>query len=217
MTRYSLGLELPKTRRDEAMQGFVNRAFQQYVQDMHGTAAWEEIRVVAGAPLDGFEAMLPCDAQSTRHLLDAMACHLNLSAEALWEDLGLYLITHPRMEAIRRLLRFGGRDFVEFIWSLADLHDRGRLALASLDLPRVHIQSEMHGDMLRFDLAVTWVMEGGLCLILGALQAMADEYGTLAVIRVDKGRIVVECHDLGYGPGRSFALIGADRLREVAR
>jgi len=91
------------------MQGFVNRAFQQYVQDMHGAAAWKEIRVIAGAPLDGFEPMLPSDAQSTRYLLDAMIGHLGHSEDALWEELGLYLVTHPRMEGMRRLLRFGGR------------------------------------------------------------------------------------------------------------
>ncbi len=41
------------------MQGFVNRAFQQYVQDMHGAAAWEEIRVIAGAPLMGSSPCCP--------------------------------------------------------------------------------------------------------------------------------------------------------------
>ena len=84
------------------MQGFVNRAFQQYVQDMHGAAAWEEIRVIAGAPLDGVELMLPSDAQSTRYLLDAMTGHLGHSEDPLWEELGLYLVTHPRMEGLRR-------------------------------------------------------------------------------------------------------------------
>jgi hypothetical protein len=53
--------------------------------------------------------MLPSDAQSTRYLLDAMIGHLGHSEDALWEELGLYLVTHPRTEVMRRLLRFGGR------------------------------------------------------------------------------------------------------------
>ena len=51
-------------------------------------------------PLNGFEPISASDAQSTRYLLDAMTGHLGHSEDALWEELGLYLITHARIERL---------------------------------------------------------------------------------------------------------------------
>ena len=57
----------------------------------------------------------------------------------LLEDIGTYFAFHPNVEALRRLLRFGGADFSEFLNSLDDLPDRARLAVDDLELPELFL------------------------------------------------------------------------------
>ena len=51
----------------------------------------------------------------------------------MMEDLGTYLIMNPSFPAVRRLLRFSGVTFLDFLHSLDDLPDRVRLAVPDSD------------------------------------------------------------------------------------
>ncbi len=66
----------------------------------------------------------------------------------LLEDLGTYLVSHPNVQGLRRLLRFGGAGFIDFLHSLDELHDRARLAVPDLDLPQLELRDHGSADLL---------------------------------------------------------------------
>jgi hypothetical protein len=83
------------------------------------------------------------------------------------------------VHALRRLLRFGGVDFVEFLYSLDDLPDRARLAVSDLELPRLELREESAG---RYSLRCHGEVRGWGYFFMGVLRAMADDYGALAYL-----------------------------------
>ena len=126
----------------------------------------------------------------------------------LLEDLGTYLVSHPNVEAIRRLLRFGGATFVDFLHSLDELPDRARLAVPDLGLPRLELQ---HYSATTYGLTVTHKVPGFGHVLVGILRTMADDYGVLAFSEF-KGRrdgvetVAVELIEMGFAEGRDFEL-----------
>ena len=95
------------------MHGLINRSIQYFVSDTYGRAAWEDATMMAEIGFDNFEALLPYDDALTMRLLDTISETLDKSRETVLEDLGTYLVSHPHLEALRRLLRFflGGGEF----------------------------------------------------------------------------------------------------------
>jgi hypothetical protein len=123
--------------------------------------------------------MLTYDTAETLAVLDAAAARLAKPRAALLEDLGTYLVSHPNVDSLRRLLRFGGETFVEFLHSLDELHDRARLAVPDLDMPVLEIADQGGGC---FTLAVASPRRASAMSSSGILRAMADEYGALVFL-----------------------------------
>ena len=113
------------------MLGLINKAIQCFVLDTYGRETWREMAQSAALPVMQFEAMLIYEDTLTEQALDATARFLDKPRTDVLEDIGTYLASHPNVEALRRLLRFGGAHFIEFLYSLDDLHDRARMLLAS--------------------------------------------------------------------------------------
>ncbi len=190
------------------MHGLVNRALQGFLTDTYGKDIWDEVASQAGLPVDGFESMLHYADQLTADTISAASAVLHKDRCTLLEDLGTYLLSHPHQEALRRLLRFGGDRFFDFIQSLDDLSGRARLAVPDLDMPDLTIRQE-NGN--RFVLEVRWPLPGAGSVFVGALRAMADDYGTLAFFEAGEGEdgvetVVIELLDQSFSRGRSFTL-----------
>jgi len=192
------------------MHGLVNQSLQCFLQDAYGTACWDEIRRGAGVDALGFEAMLIYDDAITEALIAAATARLGRPRDALLEDLGHYLVTWPGRDTLRRLLRFGGESFADFLHSLGRLRDRGRLVLPELDLPEITVREASGG---RFRLLLRWP---GPCYgpaMVGLLRAMADDYGALALCERQpmpraRGAELVHVHLLAatHSEGRAFDL-----------
>lgn len=161
------------------MIGLVNRAIQSFLSDTYGRDGWLAVVREAQLPFDTFEPMLSYDAALTDLLLDAACRVLGRPREALLEDLGTYLVSHPNREGLRRLLRFGGSSFIDFLHSLEDLPDLARLALPDLALPDL-VLTDAGGD--RFLLSCRSPLRGVGHLATGLLRAMADDYGALVLL-----------------------------------
>ena len=190
------------------MHGLINGSIQCFLTDTYGGAEWRAIAARAGIASDGFEAMLTYEASLTWAVLDAAAARLETPRAMLLEDLGTYLVSHPNVAALRRLLRFGGDSFVEFLHSLDELHDRARLAVPDLDLPVLELVDNGHTD---FTLHVRYDMPGFGHVLIGILRAMADDYGALVCLDYRGARhgvetIGVEVIELAFASGRDFAL-----------
>ena len=184
------------------MHGLILRAIQSFLRDIWGAGFWQALAADLRLPPQGFEAMLTYDPALGPALLDRAAARLNRSRDSLLEDMGTYLASHPRREGVRRLLRFGGAGFADFLHSLEHLPLRVRLAMPDLVLPPVQVtalsperyiltvgQMDGRGQDDAVDLS-----EPLAAVMLGLLRAMADDYGALVLIE-------------GEGPGQTVIRI----------
>ena len=161
------------------MHGLVNKSIEVFLRDTYGAALWTDVAQAAELGFDSFEAMLSYDDRLTDAVIGAAALLLRRPRESVLEDLGTFLVSHPNLEPLRRLLRFGGVTFVDFLHSLDDLPGRGRLALPDLDLPLLELQGQAAD---RFKLTCCAPLPGIGHVIVGLLRAMADDYGALVLL-----------------------------------
>jgi hypothetical protein len=190
------------------MYGLVNRALQRFLCDTYGDAVWDDIARAAGLRIDTFEPLATYPEDLSRLILKTAAARLRQHPDDVLEDLGTHLVAHRGYEAPRRLLRFGGATFAEFLHSLDDLPDRARLALPDLSFPRLQTVA---GPAQRFVVGVEPGLPGFSRLLAGVLRGMADDYGALALIdhasRPDGGgTLTVDVRDAAHAEGRGFAL-----------
>ena len=115
------------------MHGLINRAIQSFVTNTYGPDRWLNVTEDADLGFSEFEAMLIYDDSLTDAVLKSLCVELGRPENELLEDLGTYLVSDPKVESLRRLLRFGGETFLEFLYSLDDLPDRARLAVPELE------------------------------------------------------------------------------------
>ena len=111
------------------MHGLINRAIQCFFRDTYGAPAWGEVVRRLELDFTEFEPMLHYGNELTQRMIGEMAAALGKDRETVLEDVGTSLISNPAVEAPRRLLRFGGETFLDFLHSLDDLPDRARLAV----------------------------------------------------------------------------------------
>lgn len=190
------------------MHGLVNRSIQLFITHTYGRSLWVEVTHHAGLKFSEFEGMLRYKEAYTDRLLDAAAVTLDRPRGDIMEDLGTFLVCHPGFEAVRRLLRFGGDDFVEFLDSLDDLPDRVRLAVSDLILPKMELRMNSEGH---FTLVCDADIEGYGHVMMGVLRAMADDYGALALLEHSGAgdgteMVSVTLIENDFAEGRSFEL-----------
>ncbi|MBA83954.1 heme NO-binding domain-containing protein [Thalassobius sp. S69A] len=190
------------------MHGLVNRAIQCFVRDTYGNEIWLDI--ARGADLEGatFEAMLFYEDAVTDQVLAGIVRALGKPREEVLEDIGTYLVSHPQVEALRRLLRFGGVDFMDFLRSLDDLPDRARMAVSDLELPLLELHD---AEANHIHLHVRSAHDGFGHVMLGVLRTMADDYGALVFLDLrhrGPGDDVIDIAlvEAAFAEGRSFTL-----------
>ena len=193
------------------MHGMINRALQGFIVATYGLESWAEVRSQADLQFQDFESMLLYDDKLTLDCFEAAVSILHQNPNALLEDLGTFLVTEPRLDPLRRLLRFGGATFTEFVLSLDELADRGRLVMPDVEMPEIEVTQT---DPQSFHLRATWKLPGVGPLLLGSLRAMADDYGALALVDLDGIEMGAEClrivvHDANHAAGRHFVLAEA--------
>ena len=190
------------------MHGLINRAIQCFLRDTYGDDVWDKIMQQADLGYSSFESMLIYEESVTFRILELAAAALRKSSDDLLEDLGTYLVSHDNVEALRRLLRFGGVDFIEFLHSLNDLPDRAKLAVPDLFLPELMLEEPGQGE---FRLRCGGHYPGFGHVMVGIIRAMADDYGALALTNYvgaegDDEVISIMLLQEDFAAGRSFEL-----------
>jgi hypothetical protein len=190
------------------MHGLINRSFQNYITDSYGRDVWLRVAAHAQVSPPAFEAMLCYDDAVTPAVMQAMAAVLRRPSGDVMEDVGAYLVSHPNAEAVRRLLRFGGMNFEDFLHSLDDLPDRARMAVADLEIPAIELHGHAHGC---YSLICDTPIAGFGNLMMGVLRVMADDYGALALLDLyssggGRETVRIQLIEADYADGRAFEL-----------
>lgn len=190
------------------MHGLINRSLQCFLRDTYGAALWGDVVAAADLPVAEFEAMLTYEDALTFRMLDAAEARLAKSRATLLEDLGTYLVSHPHNEGLRRLLRFAGVGYEDFLHSLDELPDRTRLAVSDLDLPQMELR-QLSGN--RYRITCSAHPPGFAHVLVGILRAMADDYGALVMLdhvghHQQEEVIEVTLVESAFAEGRAFDL-----------
>ena len=191
------------------MLGLTVTALQHFTLDTYGHEAWRHaVKAVLG-DFQKFEALLVYDDDVVFALIKELAESNNRIRKDFEEDIGNYLVSSKNMKSLRRLLRFGGATFEDFVMSLDDLNERVDLALSELNLPIVQSRQQDAGSYL---LRVEDQWSGFENVIVGILRALADDYGVLVLVDVvghSKGsdEIKVEIIERNFAKGAEFELI----------
>ncbi|KGJ03525.1 Haem-NO-binding [Paracoccus halophilus] len=186
------------------MHGLINRSFELFIRDSYGDRVWENLARRARVDPRGFFLLQNSSGSVTDMLVAEGSNILGKTADELTEDLGAWL---TQREAIRRLLRFSGRNFPEFVESLSEFPDRALMVVECLEIPRISVsrcseaayEVEIEGD------TGLWTM-----LLAGVLRGMADDYGALAVIAAAAPGVRVDIAMSQYGAERPFALVAGN-------
>lgn len=197
------------------MYRIINRSVQAFLCHYHGEATWHAVAHRIHVDSAGFEPLLHYDPSVTETLL-AITCQVLCTDRlGLLEDVGTYLGT---LEPLRRLLRFGGADYVEFLFSLDELQERAVMAMPDLELPRLRL---IEFSPTEFVVEVVAAFPGWASVLAGLMRTMADDYGSLVYIDTPKTgvkgveRVSVLILETEFADGKSFALSRPD-LRESA-
>jgi len=190
------------------MHGLINKAIQAFVCSTYGVSRWRDITDSAELGFSEFEAMLIYTDEQSQRLLTAMEQVLERPLPEMLEDMGTFLVANPQVESLRRLLRFGGVNYVEFLHSLDDLPDRVRLAVSDLRLPALELIETAPGQ---FQLLCQSGMPGYASVMMGVLRAMADDYGDLVILEhsgTQEGAEVISVTlvETDFAEGRTFDL-----------
>lgn len=193
------------------MHGLINRAIEMFARDTYGRRMWVALVRDLDLGLTEFEAMLVYEDDVTEAVLGGLSRALGKDRAEVLEDIGTYLVSHPNAGALRRLLRFSGVDFVDFLHSLEDLPARARLAVPDLVLPQLELR-EHTGQS--FSVTVRDTRPGPVAFghaLMGLLRAMADDYGALVFLDYRGGQdgteiVAVELVETAFAQGRDFAL-----------
>lgn len=190
------------------MHGLINRAIQSFFCSTYGEERWLRVTRAADLEFVEFEAMFIYDDEQSRRMLQAISDELERDLDEVLEDLGTFLVSNPQVESLRRLLRFGGVNFVEFLYSLDDLPDRARLAVSDLILPTLELREHTAG---LFSLLCGPGLPGYSSVMIGVLRAMADDYGALVMLdhngrRDGQDVISIALIESAFAEGRHFDL-----------
>lgn len=198
------------------MHGLICKSLEVFIRDQHGDNVWDRVVAASGAPVTRFESLRRYDDEMMQEVFVQVFKALNTTNTAVWEDLGHWLCVHPPLEPVRRLIRFSGTGFVDLLYSVGDFHDRTRIALPGLDVPRFRIEEPRPNE---FEIHSTWHLEGSSAFLTGVLRAMADDYGALALIDAQGRRrenglwletLSVRVFDATFQEPREFALGGTE-------
>ncbi|MFB9223441.1 heme NO-binding domain-containing protein [Paracoccus cavernae] len=185
------------------MLGLVNRSIEVFLRTTYGEKVWKEIAARADVDARGFNSLRHYADETTTRLLRCAATTLKKTTLEILEDTGSWMV---RLEPIRRLLRFSGGEFAEFIDALEELPARARMALPDLVFPPLTVTQKEGGI---YDVQGHGWPFGLQWIVAGVLRGMADDYGVLALIEADADGIEIRILEEEFALGRPFDLAPA--------
>ncbi|MDO5656882.1 MAG: heme NO-binding domain-containing protein [Paracoccus sp. (in: a-proteobacteria)] len=185
------------------MHGLILYCIEMFIRDRRGDSAWADVAQSGGFERHGFDAFRHYPPDTLARLIGAGSARLGLEPSEFLDDLGQWL---TMIEQVRRILRFSGSCYADFILALEYLHLRGEMTLPGLDLPQIRAARRGAGG---FRLEIGDGPPEWAAVICGITRAMADDFGALACVSAEGRLIEIEISDDAFSPGRDFSLTPA--------
>jgi len=180
------------------MNSLINRGIEEFLRSTYGEGLVQAVVQDDHSPTG---MIAPLGAGFGPAALHRAALRLSKPFTEMIEDLGAWM---TRIEPVRRLLRFSGRDFKDFLLRLEELPGRAHLVLPSLQVPRLQIEaSENSVWVTMLDPDDHWRF-----VLVGLIRGMADDYGALCLITTENSLIRIDIWDEKFTEGRMFTLHG---------
>ncbi|TRW97756.1 heme NO-binding protein [Paracoccus sp. M683] len=184
------------------MHGLINRSIEGFLRDTYGDAFWADIADASGIDARGFQTVRHYPDTVSYALINHAALRLDKPESELLEDLGAWL---ARFEPVRRLLRFSGSDFIDFLHTLDELQGRAHMVIPDLGMPKIRVDSPADDEV---SVVMPDCFREWRSVIAGVIRSMADDYGALGLIAVDGNAVVVKISHEAFSEGRGFELGG---------
>ena len=198
---------------EDAMHGLINRSIEGFLRHTYGDAFWRGVAEASGIDPRGFQTIREYPDALSHALINNAALQLDKPETELLEDLGAWL---ARLESVRRLLRFSGRDFGEFLMTLDELPGRAHMVIPDLGMPRMQVTAAPGGAMgASIRVVMPDCFQEWRSVMAGLIRAMDDDYGALGLIGVEGTAVTVQVSDNSFCEGRSFSL-GAQPMARPA-
>lgn len=175
------------------MYGMVNEGIRTFIETHHGSDTWTAICQQAGVQQAEFERMANYDDAVTYDLVGAICAHTGMPAAKVLEVFGTYWVEFAGQSSFGKLLTVTGKDFVERVEGLDDMHERILVSMPHLKPPSFDI--EQTGDTT-YQLHYYSERDGLAPMVIGLLHGLAAQTGEKISVKMDASKMDGADHDI---------------------
>ena len=182
------------------MHKIATNCLEMFLKDAYGDDLWQSVADAAGFDSGDLLNWHGASEEVAESIFVEASARLGKSRQEFLEDMGAWL-THQ--EPIRRLLRFSGGRFYDFLGSLREIVPRIKMVLPDIGISNLRVSTNGTGSYCILgkeeDVDFIWI-------ISGAIRGMADDYGALAVISTSANSVNVDVALPEFSERRGFSL-----------
>ena len=164
------------------MYGMVNQAVEALIVKKFGAEDWKAICESAGIPDEGFEGMLSYPDDITYKLVGVISKKYDIPTEDVLKVFGDHFVDFTGTTEFGSLLRFAGRNLIERLNSLDEMHSRIKLSLPHLRPPSFEFEE---GEDGLHKLHYGSEREGLEHMVIGLVKGLARQTGEAVEITLD--------------------------------
>ena len=173
------------------MYGMVNQGLRAYVEDAHGAAVWQAICADLGVGSHGFERLASYDDAVTYDMVAAISKHTQTPSEDILRVFGTSWVGYAKQTELGKLVRLAGRNFIERVRGLDDMHDRILLTMPHLEPPSFELEDiDENTYKLRY-----YSHRSGLApMVIGLLEGLAaDSNERVTIEQIKRKSDISDC------------------------
>lgn len=157
------------------MYGLINAALRELIIARHGSAAWDEIAVVAAPDIADFDKMAPYPDELSFRILETARRVTGVEVDAFVDQLGEFWVEYTDAQGYGTLFDIAGDSLPDFLLSLNTLHARVGRSFSGLRPPSFRFDHVEKRDLRMYYLSE----RQGLCpMIFGLMRGLSQRFRT---------------------------------------
>jgi hypothetical protein len=167
------------------MYGMINKAINDLVVTKFGADKWDQISQKAGVKDPAFINMVKYPDEVTYRLVGAASEVLGAPPAAIMEAFGEYWTVYSAREGFGHMLDFAGKNLVEFLRNLDNMHTRIALTFPELEPPSFRV-TDVTDDSVRLHY---YSKRPGLApVVVGMIKGLGKRFDTPVAVTIGRTR-----------------------------